>query len=356
METIAPLPLACTPKFLTQAPVKNPIAGKYSIRVLSVIIGCAILGLTPAAMAQLVLKQGDSGTVVSSLQDRLRALGCYDGSTTGFFGDQTREAVIRCQQQRGITADGIVGVETYRALNLGGSASGTSPGTGSAQYGDRLQLGDRGSGVQELQTRLRTKGYYYGVVDGVFGTDTQNAVIQLQRDSGLSQTGVVDTNVYTALSGSTTPTTPLPGTATLQIGDQNSRVLELQRQLNLIGYPVQPTGYFGTQTQQAVLNFQQSRSLPATGIADPQTLTAISSIAGGGVAAPQNSRRYRVVIPIPDRAALNRVQDVIPDAVPRQSRLGNFVRAGDYATPEEAERRATILRSRGLVDARVVFE
>ncbi|HTL89934.1 MAG TPA: peptidoglycan-binding protein [Leptolyngbya sp.] len=322
-----------------------------SIRVLSAIGGCVIVGFASVAMAQIVLKQGDTGTAVSELQDRLRALGCYDGSTTEFFGEQTRDAVIQCQQQRGIPADGIVGTETYRALGLGSS----STGTGSARYGDRLQLGDRGAGVSELQTRLQAKGYYSGTIDGIFGSGTQSAVIQLQQDSGYSQTGVVDNNVYAALDGSTSPT-PLPGTPTLQIGDQNSRVTELQQQLSQMGYPVPPTGYFGTQTQQAVLNFQRAQGLPETGAADAPTIAAIRTVAGGGVIAPQNSRSYVVIIPIPDQTALNRVQNFIPDAVPRQSRLGNFVRAGAYTTPEAAERRAETFRSQGLRDARVVFE
>ena len=351
MESIVPPHLACKNKSLNQLQTRSAPILKQNIRILSAIVGFAILGFTSAAMAQLVLKKGDTGTAVSTLQDRLRTLGCFSGSTTGFFGDQTREAVVQCQRQRGIIPDGIVGVETYRALGLGTSESGT----GSAQYGDRLQPGDRGAGVRSLQTRLQNKGYYYGTIDGVFGTDTQSAVIQLQRDSGLAQTGVVDGNVYAVLDG-TTPPTPLPGTTTLQVGDQNARVLELQRQLTQVGYSTPVTGYFGTQTQQAVLSFQRAQGLPVTGIADSQTIAVLRNASGGGVAVPQNSRRYIVVIPIPDQAALNRVQTVIPDAVPRQDRLGNFVRAGTYLTPEEAERRAAILRSRGLSDARVIFQ
>jgi len=286
MEPIAHLHLACETAPLNQAPMKLSRIGRRSIQVLSAMVGCAIIGFTSAATAQLVLQVGDSGTVVSELQDRLRALGCFDGATTGFFGSQTRDAVIRCQQQRGITPDGVVGAETYRALGLGNP----SPGTGSAQFGDQLQLGDRGPGVQELQTQLQARGYYYGVIDGVFGQDTQSAVLQLQRDRGLPQTGVVDAEVYAVLGGSVPPT-PLPNP-------------------------------------------------------DPD----------GNPSIPQNSRRYNVIVPFRDQADFDRIRFVIPDAVPRQSRLGNYVNAGSYVTPEQAERRAGVLRSRGLKDARVVFQ
>ncbi len=325
--------------------------GRRGIQVLSAIVGCAIVGFASAASAQIVLQQGDEGTAVSNLQDRLRALGCFDGSSTGFFGPQTREAVIRCQQQRGIDPDGVVGAETYRALGLGNPATGT----GSAQFGDRLQLGDRGPGVRELQNQLRSRGYYYGTIDGVFGADTQTAVAQLQRDLGRPQTGEVDAEVYAALSGGVPTTSPIGGG--LQLGDENSRVSELQRQLNQLGYSVPATGYFGSQTQQAVLSFQQAQALPATGVADPQTLAAIRNLTvGTNPTAPVNSRRYVVVIPFRDRGEFDQIRAVIQDAVPRQSRLGNFVRDGSYTTPEAADRRAGVLRARGLTDARVVFE
>lgn len=351
MEPIAPLHL--NPKMLNIVSLKN--LHLANLQVLSAIVGgtlaALIVSFASAASAQLVLQEGDSGSAVSTLQDRLRALGCYDGSTTGYFGSQTRAAVIRCQSGRNITPDGIVGIETYRALGLGNP----TPGTETGQYGDRLQIGDRGAGVQELQRRLQSRGYYYGEIDGIFGSETQSAVIQLQGEANLPPTGVVDAQVYAALDGTTSPI-PNPGGGNgLQLGDQNARVAELQQQLNQIGYSLPVTGYFGTQTQQAVLTFQQSQGLPATGEADSETLRAIQQAADGS-GTSSNTRRYSVIIPFTDSAGFNRIQQVFPDAVPRQNRLGNFVRAGSYTTSEEADRQVNILRSRGLIDARVVFE
>ncbi|BAU10124.1 peptidoglycan-binding domain 1 protein [Leptolyngbya sp. NIES-3755] len=349
MDTIAILHLA------TKLSPRSRIR-RRSIHLLSAMVGCAIVSFATSASAQLVLQEGDSGTAVTELQERLRALGCFEGSSTGFFGPQTREAVLQCQQQRGITPDGVVGPETYRAFGLGNPGQGT----GSAQFGDRLQLGDRGPGVRELQTQLQARGYYYGTIDGVFGPDTQAAVIQLQNDSGRSPTGVVDADVYAILSGGTRPPAPIPGvpgTGELQIGDQNQRVTELQRQLNRVGYPVPITGYFGTQTQQAVASFQQAQGLPVTGRADSQTLAVLGvpGDPGTGTQNPQDTRRYVVVIPFNGAEEFTRIQTVLPDAVPRQSRLGNYADGGSFTTPEAAERRAALLRSRGLNNARVIF-
>ena len=62
------------------------------------------------------LLPNDSGSQVSELQRRLADLGYFDGSITGFFGSQTKAAVINFQQANGIAADGIVGRGTAEAL------------------------------------------------------------------------------------------------------------------------------------------------------------------------------------------------------------------------------------------------
>jgi peptidoglycan hydrolase-like protein with peptidoglycan-binding domain len=62
------------------------------------------------------LLPNDSGAQVSELQRRLAELGYFDGAITGFFGAQTKAAVINFQQANGIAADGIVGRGTAEAL------------------------------------------------------------------------------------------------------------------------------------------------------------------------------------------------------------------------------------------------
>lgn len=62
-----------------------------------------------------------------------------------------------------------------------------------------LRLGDRGTDVMELQALLRKLGYYRGAVDGIFGQETQQAVIRLQGDFGLTPDGVVGPNTYRVL-------------------------------------------------------------------------------------------------------------------------------------------------------------
>jgi lysozyme family protein len=64
----------------------------------------------------MLLRQGMSGSEVRTVQERLQALGHYQGAVDGDFGPQTRGAVVAFQQARGLTADGIVGPATWGAL------------------------------------------------------------------------------------------------------------------------------------------------------------------------------------------------------------------------------------------------
>lgn len=52
------------------------------------------------------------------------------------------------------------------------------------------RLGSTGSEVRNIQTRLKSWGYNIGTVDGVYGTKTEAAVKQFQRNNGLTPDGV----------------------------------------------------------------------------------------------------------------------------------------------------------------------
>lgn len=49
-------------------------------------------------------------------QDGLNTLGYRTGGLDGIFGSQTRDAVTRYQRSRGLTADGIIGCNTWRSI------------------------------------------------------------------------------------------------------------------------------------------------------------------------------------------------------------------------------------------------
>ena len=62
-----------------------------------------------------------------------------------------------------------------------------------------LRLGSSGEQVRTLQSKLKQWGYYSGSVDGVFGSQTQEAVKYFQRRNGLTADGIVGSATAAAL-------------------------------------------------------------------------------------------------------------------------------------------------------------
>lgn len=136
---------------------------------------------------------GDTGAAVAEVQATLLHLGLLPASVVpAVFDDATDQAVRAFQQRRGVSVDGIVGRETYAALQAA-----------------RLTLGDRllslagrpyaGDDVAVLQERLLELGFDAGRVDGVFGARTEAALKGLQRDYGLVGDGVCGPTTLRAL-------------------------------------------------------------------------------------------------------------------------------------------------------------
>lgn len=137
--------------------------------------------------------QGDEGTAVRDIQDRLAALGYEsDADARGTFGAATKTAVTAFQQAKGLDADGIVGPDTWRSLYEAGY-----------RFGDRLLFLRRpmmrGEDVSELQSRLNSLGFDAGKVDGIFGSETEHAVLEFQGNRALAEDGKVGPAVVTEI-------------------------------------------------------------------------------------------------------------------------------------------------------------
>lgn len=128
------------------------------------------------------LEVGAHGPQVAELQRRLDNLG-FDAGADGRYDDHTRQAVKEFQQRRRLRVDGICGPETWSALV-----------EASFRLGDRVLLRQspmlRGDDIAELQERLGALGFDAGRVDGIFGDDTERALIEFQRNTGLPTDGV----------------------------------------------------------------------------------------------------------------------------------------------------------------------
>ena len=89
------------------------------------LLNIALISLAQYAQA-VTYRQGSTGEQVRIIQSKLKNWGYYDGTVDGIFGSRTAEAVKYFQRKNGLTADGIVGPATLRALGMttgGGSGS-----------------------------------------------------------------------------------------------------------------------------------------------------------------------------------------------------------------------------------------
>lgn len=72
---------------------------------------------------------------------------------------------------------------------------------------DNLRNGDRGDTVKIMQTMLNAIGYSCGTADGIFGKNTETALIQFQKDHNLDADGIYGKKSKAALeSADQTPT------------------------------------------------------------------------------------------------------------------------------------------------------
>jgi hypothetical protein len=126
-----------------------------------------------------VLRQGATGAKVRTLQYLLRQRGSAIAAD-GIFGSGTAGAVRSFQSSHGLSADGVVGTNTWSALVV------------------TVRSGSTGQAVRGVQNSLRAHGSTV-TVDGIFGSGTASAVRSFQAARGLSVDGIVGPNTWRAL-------------------------------------------------------------------------------------------------------------------------------------------------------------
>lgn len=101
-----------------------------------IIIGVVLAIITIAAVLFLVFfknstvealsKYGSRGSEVTQIQTKLKRWGYYNGNVDGIYGTQTVNAVKYFQRKNGLTADGIAGPATLKAMGIYTSSSSSS--------------------------------------------------------------------------------------------------------------------------------------------------------------------------------------------------------------------------------------
>lgn len=94
------------------------------------LLNTLVLAFAQSALA-VSYRQGDSGSAVTTIQTKLKRWGYFDGPADGIYGSKTSKAVRSFQRKNGLTADGVAGPATLKALGM----EQTSQNSGSSQTG-----------------------------------------------------------------------------------------------------------------------------------------------------------------------------------------------------------------------------
>lgn len=226
----------------------------------------------------------------------------------GIYGESTVEAVRTFQSVFDLAVTGAVNKATWYKIKYIFTAVKhlselTSEGLTVEEVENRwevdLHRGDYGQGVRSLQYYLNVIAYFNPEIpsvqaNGVFDAATDAQVRTFERFYGLNPDGVVDLRTWQLISriysdilnnlpeGYEGATAALYPGYNITPGMRNDDVREFQIYLRTIGenigvIPViEITGYFGPETERAVIAFQRQYGIAPSGIVGPATWDALA--------------------------------------------------------------------------------
>lgn len=231
------------------------------------------------------LKVGDRGEEVKELQQSLADLGFDPGAIDGIYGKQTKaaydryiaanEKAAKATDEVADSADRLSKYTRQKPASLVNSEGIDEANEKLYELEENLQRGSRGEEVKKMQEMLIALGYdldKYGA-DGIFGPETQAALKEFERDTGIAIDGVYDAAEARSLVEAFELGEVKRGfeelDESLKFGSRGEEVLTLQKRLAELGYDVGPLdGIFGPKTQAALEAFQKDFGLTVDGTYD----------------------------------------------------------------------------------------
>lgn len=227
--------------------------------------------------------------------------------TDGLFDMATERAVRAYQRIFDLTEDGIVGAATWNSLSFVYAAvkrlaeldsEGITISELPRQWEKAIGPGDEGTFVQAVQYYLAVVAEFDDrvpspAVNGQFDTATEQAVLAFQRESGLTEDGIVGlqtwNRLYSAYRGIVQTVPPEGGVPRLEAlrlreGDSGEEVRRVQTYLDAVARQdtrlpeVTVDGLYGPLTAAAVRAFQEAYGLPVTGEVGVSTYDRLAEV------------------------------------------------------------------------------
>jgi lipoprotein-anchoring transpeptidase ErfK/SrfK len=164
-----------------------------------------------------------------------------------------------------------------------------------------------------MQDLLFIHGFLNGISDGIYGSETEGAIIEFIRylnqayaaknrdDPVLQRYPLKGNSLSPELlsileSGESFPVLD----EMIRSGDSGLKVTRIQRRLTELGYMIMGAdGVFGDITGEALTYFQQLNGIERTGVADVATQRAIFS--GSAIKSDKQLRMYKLVVDVSDQ-------------------------------------------------------
>jgi peptidoglycan hydrolase-like protein with peptidoglycan-binding domain len=148
--------------------------------------------------------------------------------------------------------------------------------------------------IGDIQRELARRGYYDGVVDGLYGPRTDGAIRDFEQAAGLKPSSEPNEALLqaiarapaklakgTSVAPSAVRPTPARNDVPVERPAPSKRIIALQRALAEYGYgQIRPTGTMDADTQAAIERFERERKLPITGQASDRIVRELAAMTG----------------------------------------------------------------------------
>ena len=214
-----------------------------------------------------------------------------------------RKVVLKDIRSRRVVPMAAWSMTGLMSLAIAGNAFFGQPDSGRSHYaGDftnggnaRIEVDAPGSGgrtiqlkydpvVEAVQRELAAAGYYKGMIDGVIGRKTRQAITEYQTSAGLVADGLPSADLAEHIRYTREVSEASLFTGTIEPdpdAEERARVRRVQTGLAELAYtPGEINGEMTRQTRNAILAFQQDRKLPETGEISDELVDELGKMSG----------------------------------------------------------------------------